>query len=891
MTTKTISGTYSSGYFLSTNFDAVSITASGSVGGVGLLTSAFTSVTNSGHLEASLGNDGVILGGGGGSLANAGSGYIRGGAAKAASGAGADGNTGGAGAYLTVYASITDTLGDIVGGAGGAGVAGTLGGGGGTGGAGARFHDGGYVRNQGLIRGGLGGTGGATRAYNGGDGGLGGDGVSMTAAGTVVNYSGHIYGGAGGHAGAGASARYSGGFGGAGVYLAEGGYVDVYQGLVQGGVGGYGGANGGGRGGAGVVLSGASGTVVNSGAITGGAGGAGGGNRGGAGVYLNAGGLLVNEGSVRGGSGGSAVNGSGGNGGFGVFCPAGGTIDNYGTIITGVGGTGTIDGQPTVGVYLYGGGGIITNGSSRDTNAFIGTDTTGVTGGEFGDGIFAGFSAVSPVTVTNFGTIEGGSSPEAYAVFFHPAPAPGNAPTLVVEAGCAFIGAVYGGGMGELVLASGVGTVGVYDSSSSDNLAIVSGSMATTNFTSFATLEIGDGASFTLAAGSDVSLPNGTEAANTLVVDGTATIAATLSVEGTIDVSGKLTGAKNSALIIDGGTANFSRGASLSAPTVDVSGAAQVNVGVNLAFAHTWDQTGGTLSVDNGATFTFKGSGSTFSGLLTGSGGIGKIALAPTAPGTDSLNGVTISELTVDVSGAALAVGAAGATVASTGTVRFDGSSPGYLGGLDTLTNAGVIETASSAGATIVETIVNTGVLYADGGNLTMDGAVTGAGSAKITAATLDFASSFTGNVTFAGGSGELVLADSQGYTGTITGFSKTGGTSLDLGDIRFVSSTEATYSGTKTGGVLTVTDGMHTARISLKGNYLTSTFIASKDGGGVLITDPAGGGGAAQPPPHAFIAAMAAFGARPGAGVASHAMTGPRDMAATLLTPRVATA
>jgi len=48
--------------------DAVSITASGSVGGFGLITSAFTSVVNSGHLEASLGNDGVILGGGGGSL-------------------------------------------------------------------------------------------------------------------------------------------------------------------------------------------------------------------------------------------------------------------------------------------------------------------------------------------------------------------------------------------------------------------------------------------------------------------------------------------------------------------------------------------------------------------------------------------------------------------------------------------------------------------------------------------------------------------------------------------------------------------------------------------------------------------------------------------------------
>ena len=97
MTSKTLSGTYSAGYHLSASFDAVTITASGSVGGFGLLTSAPTYVLNDGHIEASLGNDGVTLGGAG-DLVNEGSGYISGGAAKAASGAGAPGNAGGSGA-------------------------------------------------------------------------------------------------------------------------------------------------------------------------------------------------------------------------------------------------------------------------------------------------------------------------------------------------------------------------------------------------------------------------------------------------------------------------------------------------------------------------------------------------------------------------------------------------------------------------------------------------------------------------------------------------------------------------------------------------------------------------------------------------------------------------
>lgn len=65
-----------------------------------------------------------------------------------------------------------------------------------------------------------------------------------------------------------------------------------------------------------------------------------------------------------------------------------------------------------------------------------------------------------------------------------------------------------------------------------------------------------------------------------------------------------------------------------------------------------------------------------------------------------------------------------------------------------------------------------------------------------------------------------LELAKSQSYTATISGFSKTGGASLDLADVGFVGAGEATLKGSKTGGVLTVTDGSHTAHINLTGDY-----------------------------------------------------------------------
>jgi phospholipase C len=48
------------------------------------------------------------------------------------------------------------------------------------------------------------------------------------------------------------------------------------------------------------------------------------------------------------------------------------------------------------------------------------------------------------------------------------------------------------------------------------------------------------------------------------------------------------------------------------------------------------------------------------------------------------------------------------------------------------------------------------------------------------------------------------------------------------------------TYSGTASGGTLTVTDGSHTANIALLGNYTASTFVTSSDGhGGTNVVDP----------------------------------------------------
>ena len=188
--------------------------------------------------------------------------------------------------------------------------------------------------------------------------------------------------------------------------------------------------------------------------------------------------------------------------------------------------------------------------------------------------------------------------------------------------------------------------------------------------------------------------------------------------------------------------------------------------------------------------------------------------------------------------------------------------------GANTIMNAGLIGEAGTGGIVVRSAVYNTGKFSVANGELTFDAAVSGSGIAAIFSGVLKFNSTFSENVVFDGSTGKLYLADSQAYTGEILGFAKAGGTYLDLGDVAFKKGiTTATFAPTAnargSGGVLTVTDGVHVASFQLVGNFLQSTFVLGGDGsGGTVITTRA------APQPGAFVSAMAAFAA-PAAGSA----------------------
>ncbi len=217
------------------------------------------------------------------------------------------------------------------------------------------------------------------------------------------------------------------------------------------------------------------------------------------------------------------------------------------------------------------------------------------------------------------------------------------------------------------------------------------------------------------------------------------------------------------------------------------------------------------------------------------------------------------------------------------------------------LDNAGLISSTGLGGVALTEPVVNAGVLsVSGGGTMSVSGKVSGGGHALVDDATLIFSSTFSQDVTFTGSSGQLELALSETFAKTITGFSSTGATSFDLGDISFVSPGEATFSGDKHGGVLTITDGVYTARIDLKGDYRHTPFVASSDGnhGTIIVAGAMPQAPALDAPPsqapmtptvHAFVGAMAGFGVTAGQGVHTAEAWSRREP--ILISPRLALA
>lgn len=573
----------------------------------------------------------------------------------------------------------------------------------------------------------------------------------------------------------------------------------------------------------------------------------------------------------------------------GVFIgSAPGTVKNFGTII----------GDYRSGVFLSSSlpGGRVVNGSEADTTALI-------EGGAYSVGVGVSVGG----RVRNFATIRGSDGVQGVANGISLTNGSLTDTTALIAGGATGAGVILFydsrvrnfatiSGRDGVDIASGVVTNG----SPLDNEALISGSYYGVLF--------GDGKLVnhgTILGQSD----HGVQCLGRGVVANGSPGDPNALIEGTTGVyfANRLAGAGSDRLV-NYGTIEGTGGVGQAGVSVEAGAVATVtNFGLISGAG------GVALDFNSSADVLIVEAGCSFQGAVTGDGGTlelasgtGTVAIRP-ADGRITVSGSMAPATFKDFG--VLRIDA-GASFASTGAVAIAGgqivSDAGslVLGSSrgSRIANAGLVEAADGGDITLNGVLVNAGTILADGGTiiadadisgggvleasagtLTLRGAVADSEQAVIAGGTLDFATFFDGPVTFTRAGGQLGLAQSQSYRLPIFGFSNKGASSLDLGDIGFVSPNEATYAKLSKGfGLLTVTDGTRTANLFLVGAFSRSTFTTASDGhGGVIVV-------ASLSPPvaasHAFIAAMATLA--PSAAAPLHQADAARPSGGSLLAP-----
>ena len=205
-----------------------------------------------------------------------------------------------------------------------------------------------------------------------------------------------------------------------------------------------------------------------------------------------------------------------------------------------------------------------------------------------------------------------------------------------------------------------------------------------------------------------------------------------------------------------------------------------------------------------------------------------------------TLSDVSLHNIDNTISGAGQ-LGFGQMTLINEGTIIATGDHPLVIdSGSNPIVNSGTLE-AGSDGSLIVDSAVkNSGLIWANGGTLTLNGEVTGSGTAFMSGnSVLEFASAASTNVALAADAvGKLILDDTLHFNGSVTGFDAND--QLDLTHVAFVNGGGLSFSANEsnTGGTLSVSNGLQSASILFDGQYDPSGFqVATDASGGTVVT------------------------------------------------------
>ena len=221
--------------------------------------------------------------------------------------------------------------------------------------------------------------------------------------------------------------------------------------------------------------------------------------------------------------------------------------------------------------------------------------------------------------------------------------------------------------------------------------------------------------------------------------------------------------------------------------------------------------------------------------------GHGQVNLSDNAQNviTGTVSDVTLTNVDNTISGAGQ-LGDGVLILVNQGTIIATGTNSLEIDtGANTIVNSGTLEATGSGGLIIESDVDNFGLLWANGGNIAFHGSVAGGTAVIDGTATIEFGAASSANVTFDDdATGTLKLANSFDFNGIVSGFNQDD--YIKLLDISFGAGTTANYVENQagTGGILSVTDGAHTANIALLGRYSADGFaVAADDTTGTLLT------------------------------------------------------
>jgi hypothetical protein len=200
---------------------------------------------------------------------------------------------------------------------------------------------------------------------------------------------------------------------------------------------------------------------------------------------------------------------------------------------------------------------------------------------------------------------------------------------------------------------------------------------------------------------------------------------------------------------------------------------------------------------------------------------------------------VTFTNVDNTISGAGR-LGGGSLTMTNAGTIIANGINALVIDtGSNVVTNSGTLEATGLGGLVIAGSIASNGLILAQGSGVMIGGNLSGTGHVELSgASTVEFGGSSANAIDLDADASGLIIFDTAGtFSGAISGLNADD--RIDLRGLGFGANSTLNYLNQGSGGLLTISDGVHSVQLHFVGTYSSSDFALSSDGhGGVLLTN-----------------------------------------------------